>query len=267
MKKLIVTLILYLFVLKGYSQNKFINGFIFDYDSIPQHGAIICQKGSDNCYSSGFYGDFHLLVDSTLENTLEIECFFHKNLIIENIDTIKYPLIIRMELDTTTHQDLVIETIDKPKPKISFYTSLKCDYFDSQFNDYSNSIEAFNTDLMNIADATIEIELAVIRNKWNYSASIGFHNYSDNDHDSLDINLFKTRYAIELSYDIINSKRIIFSPLISFKWNRYRLLNNDNKKKIPIETYNNNRDLDIRFNQTYALFGLKTAYKIYEYNY
>jgi hypothetical protein len=53
---------------------------------------------------------------------------------------------------------------------------------------------------------------------------------------------------------------------VALKWNRYRLINSDNERRIPIQQYVDERDLDIRFNQLTGFVGLNLSFKFYKYN-
>ena len=121
-------------------------------------------------------------------------------------------------------------------------------------------------DLMNNSSGIFSAELAGTYKRFYAGFNWGFADDSNYRHDSLDIE-FKTRqYGLHFGYNLLNTYRLLLTPKVAIKWNRYRLLNNDKENSIPFEQYVDERNLDIRFNQLTGFVGFNLSYKMYEFN-
>ncbi len=84
-----------------------------------------------------------------------------------------------------------------------------------------------------------------------------------NEHDSLAIDLNNTLYKLILGYDVVNSSRIRMTPVLSVNWLKFRLQNYPDERRVPLENYLADREIDLRFNQVVAMAGLNLEYKFY----
>lgn len=137
----------------------------------------------------------------------------------------------------------------------------------NNFAEFSSLLDTFNTDLLGKGYFPFGVEMDMIHKKFIMGLSLG-HAYDEEViGDTMDLEVNLARYGIQLGYMLLNSHRIFVSPEFAINWNRYRLVNSDHKRRIPLEEYKASRDLDIRFNQLTGTIGLKVAYKMYAYNY
>ena len=101
---------LFIFISSGlFSQTQLISGWIVDEDGHSISGSIIYQVGARGMSHSDSYGAFHLVIDSALSDTIEIENYGFITQTITRLDTIRHPLTIVLEDDLS-------EELYKPAP-------------------------------------------------------------------------------------------------------------------------------------------------------
>ena len=145
---------------------------------------------------------------------------------------------------------------------MSMRSGFNLDALFTDFNRFSSILGSYNTDVMDYF-AVIGPELGGSFSR--FYAGFGFgmgYSYKD-DIDTLVVDLNNTSFNLKLGYDLVNSPRIRLTPLISLRWLRFRLLNYSNDKKISLSQYLDERDLDLRFNQTIAVAGINLEYLMY----
>ncbi|MDD3480360.1 MAG: hypothetical protein PHI42_08260 [Paludibacteraceae bacterium] len=151
-------------------------------------------------------------------------------------------------------------------PKFEFGACFGVDLIPSNFDEFQTIFNSYNTELLN--GFNTPILLGISGNFKHYALGLQFGSaYTrESSYDSLKIKLNTTVYGINLGYNFIDSKHWVLSPLVSFKWYRYRLLNSSKTHEIPLSDYLQNRDLDIRMNQAICITGINIAYKLYKYS-
>lgn len=145
------------------------------------------------------------------------------------------------------------------------FAALRVDFVAHDFSDFEEELGVDNIYLMNLNSGLLALEFGGRVNRWVSAFNFGFSSRSD-DNDSISIGFTATQYEFNFGYIVVNSNRFCLTPLLEFKWRRNRLTNSDLNRKIDIDTYLTNRDLDFRINHTYAVIGLDFAYKMYRYN-
>lgn len=145
------------------------------------------------------------------------------------------------------------------------HSALRVDFVAHNFSDFEDELGADNVYLMNLNSGLLAIEFGGHVNRWVSAFNLGFSSRSD-DNDSIAIGFTATQYEFNVGYLVVNGNRFSLTPMVELKWRRNRLTNSDLNRKIELENYLQNRDLDIRINHTYAVFGLDLAYKMYRYN-
>ena len=160
-----------------------------------------------------------------------------------------------------------------PKPiKWGYTATFQIDVIDANFGQFASGIGNYNTKALDGFVGVFNLELAATKNRKYFGVTFGLL-FSNNlgNHDSLNIDINKNLYAINFGYKIINNRKVSLMPALAIKWYRYRLLNADKETKIPLNQYLNDRELDLRFNQTTAFFGahlsFKFPYKVKENNF
>ena len=143
--------------------------------------------------------------------------------------------------------------------------NMRYDFVIPYFDEFSNIIGVYNTDLLNEESGTFCIELSGSYKRYVVALQFGVSEDSDNESafDSLQLEKAGTSYGLNFRYNLIDSKRILLQPEFSLKWYRYHLLNYDLQRKISLNQYLVNRDLDIRFNQLLGSLGLCLSYKFF----
>ena len=256
-----------------FTQNNIITGRIFNEKNQPIFNVDICQKESKNCNFSDFDGVFHLLINENYEKSILVSYNGYKQIIINLIDTITKPLIIKMEVDIfykapnhygTPNYKIIYHEPSFRNNRFMFIASFQADMIRNDFGMYKSILGSYNTDLMNGSGVVANFEIAGTYKRCYVGFNIGFSQSNDNNHDSLNIEFNTTQYGLHFGYNIINSKRILLTPEFAVKWYRYKLINNDKDRQIPLQQYITDRDLDIRFNQLTGCLALKLSYKIYE---
>jgi len=154
----------------------------------------------------------------------------------------------------------------KRSPKFEFGPYFGVDVTQHDFNDFESALNSYNTELLNRRNTPLFWGIAGNLKHYTLGLQFGTLNQEGNNHDSLKIKLNKTIYGINFGYNLIDNKQWVISPLVSFKWYRYRLLNSSINDEIPLTDYLQNRDLDIRINQAICVTGINIAYKSYRYS-
>ena len=177
-------------------------------------------------------------------------------------DTINNPIIKPVHIDSNIPSSNQNER--KNKFGAIFFESL--DFLYNDFSDFESILGSYNIENMKKSRNIFITEIAGIYKRYYLGISCGYNHDDYNKHDSLDIEFNTTQFGLHLGYNLIDSKRFLITPKVALKWNRYRLINNNNEDKIPIEQYINERDLDLRFHQLTGFIGLNLSLKLYNFN-
>jgi hypothetical protein len=251
MKRAILLILLAAIHLSNYAQGRTVTGLITDNRGVPIVGPTICQVNTSNCTVADRNGTFKLQLREDSDMNLKIECLGF-NPVNVNIDESMY-------IPTDTFSD---DESNNPANSIVSKSSLNYHAIFTDFGGFGSSIGTYNTDLMSYF-ALIGPELGVSVSGLYTGLGIGLgYNYRDG-YDTLVIDMNTTSYYINIGYSIINSPRIRLTPLVSLRWLRFRVLNYSNERKISMNQYLDERDLDLRFNQMVAVAGINIDYLIY----
>lgn len=269
MKKVHILLMIFLINSSLVQSQKIITGLVKGTSSEPLSGVYICQGKGANCAISDINGVFHLSLKDKYDNVLNFNYIGYKSVNLGSVDTIQKNLVITMEIDITNldYPNSNSYRIDPSLKGWGFTGLFQFDMIKNDFGQFLTQLGDYNIDLMNKAHAIEGWELAATYNRYQAGLIYGL-TYSDNyNHDSLDIEFNTTQFGLSLGYKIIDNKRLVLTPKIALKWYRFRLINSDKDKRITLNQYLTERDLDIRFNQTTGFIGTSLSYKIYKYNY
>lgn len=239
------------------SQEKLITGRIYDEQGFAMPAVMVQQVNNSNYNSTDIYGAFHLFLAERTPRALRIDSEGFVSVEIAQLDTVTAPLHIIMMTDGN---------YETPPPELKKNGSaffLKVDFLFPDFQRYDHLLGDENIVLMNRAGSTITLGLDLIFNKVAYGISFGFALAEDEIDDELSLEFNTSRYGIHMGYHLINSRRLMVEPRFTIQWDRFRLLNYDAEGRIPISNYLDQRDIDLRLNQTYAIAGVNLAYKIY----
>jgi len=174
-------------------------------------------------------------------------------------DTIRIPMHTNSNYPKNSYDN-------ERKNKFGLIIFEAAEFFDNDFSDFEPIIGSYNIDNIKRSNAILITEIAGTYKRYYFGISCGYNSDDTNKHDSLNIEFNTTQFGLNFGYNIINTKRFLITPKVSFKWNRYRFINSDNEDKIPIEQYINERDLDLRFHQLVGVVGLNLSVKFYENN-
>jgi hypothetical protein len=253
MRKLILSILVFYITIFSHCQEKIIAEQVLNSIGNPIIGVSDSQKNSNNCSVFDYIGAFHLLINSD-----EIINYSINSLEISDMVTTYNPLrvsLIENTVDLNTYPN-----------RFGFVSQIKVDYLPTSFIDFQNVLNDYNIVAMNRTDVTMNFEMGGTYGNYYLGLNFGYVLGGDDNHDSLDIEFNYTQYGVNIGYNLVDSKRFLLQPKLTLAWNRYRLINNDKKRKIPLENYVADRDLDMRFNQLTGLVGLNLAYKMYDNN-
>jgi len=264
-----------LFLLLGlwmtaFAQSEVVSGRVFDQYGLPLPKVLVCQFMFFNCVETDADGKFQLILNEQVERRLMLmrQGYQTVNLLLESDKSDSLMLVMLKE----ENYGAIAESengggdpmnSEEMMPAIGFYLSIGVESVPCRFTQFTPILESYNVDFMNQSDAVLSLEMGVEYKKIFSGFQLGFGSYDNTDHDSLDINFNTTLYGLRLGYGVIDSKRILLEPTISFKINHFRLINADNRRSIPIETNMQQRNLDMRINQATMDVGYRLAYKIY----
>jgi hypothetical protein len=241
-----------------------LSGTVYDEKNIPVPGVSICQGHN---YKNGTFsdmdGEFTILVKEKYENSINFSLVGYNPVIITDFDTLNQPLTIIMKESTVLFDD---DGYVNPPPnhdhnRFGYIFSYGAEGMYADFTEFEDVLEKYNTNFMSGFVGTINFDFTGTYKRFQSGIGFGFSDGEDAENDTLNVKLNITQYDLGFGYNIINSKYFLITPAIGLKWKRYRIINSSIDRKIPIEYYISQKDLDIRFNQTYAYSGLKIAFK------
>jgi len=247
------------------AQGTVVTGIITDNRNVPIVGARACQVNSTNCSAADINGVFHLLMEQDKESRLSITCpgFNPAEAAID--ETTAFPLKIILIPMYIPDGGYVNEADIYSGKGIVTRSALSFDFILTDFSGFSGLLGEYNTEVMEFVTVTGP-EIGVSLPRFYTGFGVGFGYGYEDDNDSLIINLNNTCYKLNLGYDLVNSQRIRMTPMLSLRWLRYRLQNYPDERKVPLEAYLKEREIDLRFNQTVAVAGMSLEYKIYKGN-
>ncbi len=248
-----------------YAQGTVVTGIITDNRNVPIVGARACQVNTTNCSAADINGVFHLLMEQDKESRLNITCpgFNPAEAAID--ETTAFPLKIILIPMYIPDGSYVNEADIYSGKEIITRSGLSFDFILTDFSEFSGLLGTYNTDVMEFVTVTGP-EIGVSLPRFYTGFGVGFGYGYEDDHDSIVINLNNTCYKLNLGYDLVNSARIRMTPMLSLRWLRYRLQNYPDERKVPLESYIQEREIDLKFNQTVAVAGMSLEYKMYTGN-
>lgn len=252
--------LLFIVQFSSFGQIGMITGRIYDIYGSPLYGALICQAGIENCTYSDDSGEFHIEINDLYEKSINVTIVGYQPQNVSKLDTVTG--VIKIVLYDHNFMPLYPEA----EFSYGFFASLQVDLIFNDFGDFRPLLKDYNVDYMNESNGIAGVELAGLINRYYMGLSFGYANDEINDHDSLDIEFNSSLYGLHFGYNLLDSRRILLTPKVAVKWNRYRLLNNNNSRTIPLEQYINEREIDLRFNQMTGFVGINLAYKAYANN-
>lgn len=269
MRKILLFLMLYVGGLMLFAQNNIIVGRVLDVDKNPIYDAFVCELLNhkmeyDYCNFTDKDGYFHIVPKDTMNKRLIIYAANYQSVFFGMIDTIKYPLNIILQKNVYSSNNAKHKII-APKSDWVISLSLKAEMAFFTFDEFKPVLGKHNIDFLNKNIANICFELGAAYKNIYSGFNFGFNRTEDYDFDSLEIKVNTNVYALNIGYNLINSRRFWFTPEIALKWNRFRLMNADGKSPVNINQYMKEKELDLRFNQLSAYLGGRITYKIYDY--
>jgi hypothetical protein len=207
-------------------------------------------------------GIFHLLLEPGRDMSLKVECLGFNPVEVVIDESTVYPLKIHLTPIYIPDELFPDDSYSDLKSNVIMRSSLNMDAVFSDFEEFTPALGAHNTDLMRYF-AVIGPELGASFSGVYFGLGIGMgYSYQD-DLDTISVDLNNTLYRLTVGYDLVNSGRIRITPHLSARWLRYRLLNYPGDRKISLTRYLDERDIDLRFNQTIAVAGLNLEYLMY----
>jgi hypothetical protein len=262
MKRIAIVILLLAGTLRLSAQETRVSGTIIDQRGVSITGVTVCQKNTSNCTVADRNGMFYLDLEPDKEMRLRVECLGFNPVEIALNESTAYPLkitLVPMYLPNDIYAD---EFSSENTPRATMRWTFNIDALSTDFSQFSSSIGSYNTDIMD-KFTTIGPELGVSVSRIYAGAGLGFGLGRKQESDSLVLDMNNTAYYLNFGYDVIKATRVRLTPLLSVRWLRSRLLNYPNEKKIPLSQYLDERDLDLRFNQTIAVAGINLECLMY----
>jgi len=261
-KRILLLLLLAVTAIGAAAQGTVVTGIIKDNRDVPIGGATACQVNTSNCTAADINGIFHLLLEPGRDMNLKVECLGFNPVEVVIEESTVYPLEINLTPIYLPDELFLDDSNSDLKNKVIMRSSLTMDAVFSDFEEFTPALGSHNTDLMRYF-AVIGPELGASFSGVYFGLGIGMgYSYQD-DLDTISVDLNNTLYRLTVGYDLVNSGRIRITPHFSARWLRYRLLNYPGDRKISLTRYLDERDIDLRFNQTIAVAGLNLEYLMY----
>ena len=237
---------------------KIISGKVVDTNGEPLKWAQIRKDNSGSYQMVKRNGEFRILKPTKQGRTMSISKNGYKTVNIGSIDTISHPITIVMKNFLYeqpwryTNKDL-----------FPFFTiSIQADILRPSFNNFESLLGKVNVD--SLGSGSLGLEYAFVYRRFLFALNHGHYFHNNVKLDSTLKGDYRTfSLGSHFGYNVINSKRFMITPKIGIKWYRYRMINYDSSRKIPMEQYITNKDLDIRFNHLIGFTGVSCNYKFY----
>lgn len=244
------------------SQETVVTGIITDHRSVPIVGVRACQVNTTNCTVSDINGVFHLVLESGKGKNLNVTCPGFNPAEVRIDETTVFPVRIELMPQYLSDGDFANEDEYHPGSKVTTRSGLGFDLILSDFSEFSAQLGSHNTEAMDYFAVTgPEIGASIGRVYTGFAIGMGY-SYKEN-YDTLVVDLNNTLFKLNLGYDIISSRRIRMTPLISLRWMKCRLRNYPGERKVTLENYLSEKETDLRFNQTIAVAGINLEYLMY----
>jgi len=238
-------------------------GTVYNVKKEPLSGVSVSQGNNNPFYGilSDFDGEFAIRIKENGEKSIKLISLGYVTVVLSDIDTISHPLKIVMQEEPLTPFDNPQGYMPRKDNHFGFFASMAAEGLFTDFSEFESTLGRYNTDYMSGMSGALNFEFAVTHKRFMAGTGIGF-SLSDNlDNDSLKCAFNTFQYNLDFGFKVLNSNRLVITPLIGLKWKRYRIINSDINRKIPLETYLSDKDLDMRFNQTYTSAALRIEYK------
>ena len=242
---------------------KVLIGTVYNKKKEPIAGVSVSQ-GNNNSYFgvlSDIDGEFALRVKEKEKKSITFRFLGCVAVVISDIDTISHPLTIIMKDDSLPSFGGKSGNPSFNHHHFGFITTMAVEGMFIDFSQFEYLLGGYNTSHMSGQDASFNFEFAGTYKRFMAGIGMGFASSDIPDNDSLKVEFKTMQYNLDFGFKVLNSKRLAISPLIGLKWKRYRLINSDADRKIPLATYISDKDLDIRFHQAYTSVGLRIEYK------
>jgi hypothetical protein len=251
--------------LPAFSQGTAVTGTVTDHRNVPIVGVRVCQSGSANCTATDMSGMFHLVLDPEIERQITATCPGFISAEVRIDETTVFPVrvtLIPMYLEADTWAD---DTQSAPANRIVTRSSIGFDAILTDFSEFTGLLGSHNTEAMDYFAVTgPEIGASFPRFYTGFGIGMGY-NYKE-DYDTLVVDLKNTLFKVNLGYDIISSRRIRMTPMISLRLMKSRLRNYPGESRVKLEDYLREKETDLRFNQAMAVAGLNLEYLMYSGN-
>lgn len=262
MKVISIMLLLSVSALRLSGQTATVSGTIIDQRGVSIVGVTVCQKNTSNCTVADRNGMFTLDFEADKEKKLRVECLGFNPVEIAINEATAYPLKITL-VPMYLSQDIYAGDYNNEKTTIATMRwTVNIDALATDFSQFSTSIGSYNTDIMD-KFRVIGPELGVSFSRVYAGIGMGFGYGRKHETDSLILDQNNTAYYLNFGYDLIKATRVRLTPILSVRWLRSKLLNYAKEDKIPMSQYLDERDLDMRFNQTIAVAGINLECLMY----
>ncbi len=262
MKRITIITLLLAVTLRLSAQGTSVPGTVIDQRGVSITGVTVCQKNTSNCTVTDRFGMFNLDLEADKEMKLRVECLGFNPVEIVLNETTSYPLKITLIPMYLSDKSYSGDYSSENTPRATMRWTVNLDAMATDFSQFSTSIGSYNTDIMD-KFRVIGPELGVSFSKIYAGIGMGFGYGRKHEYDSLVLDQNNTAYYLNFGYDVIKATRLRLTPLLSIRWLRSKLLNYANEDKIPLSQYLDERDLDLRFNQTIAVAGINLECLMY----
>jgi len=153
--------------------------------------------------------------------------------------------------------------ISSNKIKVIVSTETTINFFD--FSEFTKEIGSYNVEyLERRLYGNIDFGLGIQIGHFFTIGSIHIVSCGASTYDSIKMKSNLNQYGLEIGYNLIDTKRILFSPRTKLILSRVHLINSSKEDPITFDQYMLNRDLDLLFYQITSLIGCELSYKSYE---
>lgn len=261
--KTVVLFIFCIVALKSSAQKE-INGVVYASDGWPLSGVVLSQPEADKFYYTDGEGKFSMPLDSLFRDEIIFNIPDYQEIIIPNLDRRKGELVVVMfpVLNFKINPGDSIGYIGHPKA----YPELSADFFidviKPDFENFRPFLGEEITEYLNNKVGFLGIEMGFRRKRQYLGLNYGllFADAATED-ETERLETINYSLGVKWGYRILNKQKFYIQPNVCVRMLRYRIIRRQNDA-VSLPDFLANPDLDIRFRQGAATFGIEFGFKI-----
>ncbi len=243
---------------------KEINGVVYSTGGWPLSGVVLSQPDANKFYYTDGEGKFTMSLDTLFRDEIIFYTLDYQKIIIPNLSQQEEDLVVLM-FPKYSFELIADTTILMATPKA--FPLVNVDFFiDAVRPDFDNFRPFLGervTDYMNNKVGFLGMEIGLRRKRYYLGFNYGFlfAEAAKKDEDLDRLETINYSLGLKFGYRILDKRRFFLQPAFNVRMLRYRIIRRQNES-VDLPEFLANPDLDLRFRQGAATFGIEFGFKI-----